>query len=65
MDAKSALKVINAGFTIIRCDDTPSARIKFKGKGSHEWTTLEKFTTKAARDRRFAELLEKDKYIND
>jgi hypothetical protein len=66
MDAKSQLKVIRAGFKIIRTDDQPSLRIKVKKRGSHEWTTLEKnFPSKAARDRRFNELLEDKNVISD
>jgi hypothetical protein len=64
MDKHSQAKVIAAGFTIIRADDQPSPRIKMKGK-SHEWVTLEKFETKAARDRRFTELLQDDNVISD
>ncbi len=64
MDKHSQSKVIAAGFTIIRADDQPSPRNKAKGK-SHEWKTLEKFDTKAARDRRFEELLEDDNVISD
>jgi len=56
MDSKSQHKVIAAGFTILRCDDHPP-RIKYKGKGQQEWLTLEKFATKAARDRAFNERL--------
>lgn len=65
MDSKSQQKVIAAGFTILRCDDHPSPRIKYKGKGQQEWLTLEKFETKAARDRAFNERLEKSNYISD
>jgi hypothetical protein len=65
MDSASQQKVIAAGFTIIRCDDTPSPRIKFKGKGTHEWATLEKFETKASRDRRYKELLTISSMISD
>lgn len=65
MDKQSQLKVINAGFTIIRSDDQPSPRIKYIGKDHHEWSTLEKFETKAARDRRIVELLKISTIIND
>ncbi len=58
MEQKSELKVMKAGFTIIRKDDQPSIRIKFKDNGSQNWTALEKFETKAARDRRFNQLME-------
>jgi hypothetical protein len=65
MDVTSQLKVINAGFTIIRCDDQPKPRIKVKGEGGHEWRTLENFDTKASRDRRFNELLNEPTFIMD
>lgn len=65
MDQISQQKTINAGFTIIRCDDQPSARIKYKWKGILSWKTLEKFPTKAERDRRFIELLKDQMIISD
>jgi hypothetical protein len=65
MDSLSQQKVVNAGFTIIRADDQPSPRIKCKMKGQREWKTFEKFETKAARDRRFKELMELSLVIND
>lgn len=65
MDKNSQAKVITAGFTIIRVDDQPTPRIKVKDGKSHEWRTFEKFETKAARNRRFAELLEDDNVISD
>lgn len=66
MDSQSQHKVIAAGFTILRSDDQPNIRIKYKGNGQSEWKTFEKpFESKAARDRRLKELLEKPKYISD
>ena len=65
MDAQSQQKVINAGFTIIRSDDQPTPRIKFKGLGSLEWKTLEKFSSKAERDRKMGALLEMEHIIAD
>jgi len=65
MDSRSQQKVITFGFTIIRRDDQPSPRIKYKGTGVCEWKTLEKFETKAARDRRFNELAEDPYFITD
>lgn len=65
MDKQSQLKVIAAGFTIIRSDDQPNTRIKHLNKDHHEWATLEKFETKAARDRRFKELMEISLIISD
>ncbi|OFX62681.1 MAG: hypothetical protein A2066_18785 [Bacteroidetes bacterium GWB2_41_8] len=65
MDQSSHLKVIAAGFTIIRTDDQPSPRIKVKDSSRHEWSTLRKFETKAARDREYKELLKLSMVIND
>jgi hypothetical protein len=66
MNAISQQKVIAAGFTIIRPDDYPNARIKVKRQGSHQdWVTLEKFETKAARDRRMTELLQLSLVVED
>lgn len=65
MDTNSQMKVMAAGFRIIRTDDQPTPRIKVKENGNYEWRALEKFETKAARDRRFKELLKDVKTIND
>ena len=65
MDERSQLKVIAIGFTILRSDDQPSARIKYKDKAHYHWKTLEVFETKAARDRRMALLLENSLIIED
>ncbi len=66
MDAKSQEKVINAGFTILRTDDYPTVRIKYKQKEvAEDWCTLERFPSKAARDRRLAKLLEQPFAIAD
>lgn len=65
MDQASQLKVIAAGFTIIRTDDQPSPRIKVKNKEHSEWATLKKFETKAARDREYKELMKLSTIIND
>lgn len=50
-------KIQKAGFKIIRTDDLPSPRIK-EWKSDSAWITVEKFGTKAERDRRFEELLQ-------
>ena len=50
-------KIQKAGFKIIRADDAPSPRIK-KWKSDSAWITMEKFDTKAARDRRMQQLLQ-------
>lgn len=66
MDTKSQTKVMAAGFRIIRKDDYPQPRIKAKIDGlSSEWKTLEKFNTKAARDRAFDEMLKDLMTISD
>jgi hypothetical protein len=65
MDANSQQKVIAAGFQIIREDDCPAVRIKVKNKEHREWATLEKFQSKAARDRRMKELLNDEMIISD
>lgn len=65
MDQISQQKYIKAGFIIIRCDDQPSSRIKYKGENVLSWKTLEKFSTKAERDRKFNKLLENQMIISD
>lgn len=68
MDTTSQEKVMAAGFKIIRKDDYPQPRIKIKAKGKAlniDWRTLEKFGTKAARDRAFAEMLKDGMTISD
>ena len=65
MDQESQMKVAAAGFTILRQDDYPTPRIKYKSKDQREWKTLEKFETKAARDRRYKEFLKMSMIIND
>lgn len=57
-------KVLKAGFTVIRTDDQPNIRIK-RLKRAGVWETLENFPTKAARDRKFKELLKDDLTIED
>lgn len=57
-------KIAAAGFRIIRADDYPLPRIK-EWKSDSSWTTLEKFDTKAARERRIRELLDDPKIIVD
>ena len=55
-----------AGFTIIRADDQPTPRIKHLVDSCGNWKTLEgDFKSKAARDRRFKELMKGKKVIND
>ncbi len=63
MESTSMEKLMAAGYTFIRTDDQPNIRIKYKKQGSGDWKTLEKFDTKAARERRIKELLNDDKII--
>lgn len=65
MDTTSQLKVIDCGFTILRVDDYPNIRIKYKDEDHKDWCTLEVFSTKSARDKAFKELLEQPHFIQD
>lgn len=56
MNTRDQDKIMAAGFIIIRPDDYPNIRIKYR-VGNGAWKTLEKFDTKDARDRRLKELL--------
>lgn len=62
-------KLIAAGFTIVRSGETNVPIIKkctvSSPLGNLSWTIMEKFTTKAARDRRLAELKTDHKVIVD
>lgn len=66
MNKKDSVKLLEAGFTIVRTQDVPPT-IKIltlkTGAGDTSWRILEKFDTKAARDRRMAELLLDDKTV--
>lgn len=55
-------KLKDAGFKILRSDDTPSPRIK-EWESDSAWRTLEKFDTKAARDRQLESLLKDPRII--
>ena len=65
MDQKSQMKVVEAGFVIIRKDDQPTPRIKYKSADQREWATLEKHERKRDRDKAFDELMKNELYIND
>lgn len=66
MEQSSWKKVLAAGFRIIRCDDSPSVRIKERSGSNGAWKTLESdFSSKAARDRRFKELMKDPMTISD
>jgi hypothetical protein len=65
MEAKSMKKLMEAGYTFVRPDDSPNARIKYKKQDSGDWKTLEKFDTKVARDKRLKQLLDLQFIIMD
>ena len=66
MDQASRIKVMKAGFSIIRADDYPSPRIKVLVNSCGDYKTLEDgFKSKAARDRRFKELMQEEHILTD
>ena len=66
MNTKDQIKLLKAGYLILRKDDTPTIRIKVKKYNTNEWQTFEKdFKTKAMRDRRMQELLQSDTTLED
>jgi hypothetical protein len=66
MDQKSQVKVLNAGFNIIRIQDEPVPVIKIKTKEQQEWHNYGKFENKAIRNRCFKTLLDTmPRYIAD
>jgi hypothetical protein len=65
MERRSMEKLMEAGYIFLRSDDSPNVRIKYRQKGSGDWKTLEKFETKAARERRLNQLLDSSMYIMD
>lgn len=65
MNISDQNKVKAAGFTIIRKDDHPVPRIKFSTGTNGGWATLEKYKTKAERDRAFQSLLDQKYIISD
>ena len=76
MQAKDQLKLLNAGFKVIRQSITPTYAggvvkgsiicIKYKDADHHEWCVLEKdFKSKAAVQRRVDELLKDQKIVED
>lgn len=57
---------MKAGFSIIRADDYPSPRIKVLVNSCGDYKTLEAgFKSKAARNRRFEELMSRDNILTD
>lgn len=66
MDGDSRIKVMKAGFQIIRADDQPNPRIKVLVDYCGNWKTLEgDFKSKAERDRRFKELMKESNILTD
>lgn len=65
MTQRDQLKVIRAGFTIIRRDEH-NLKIKMKNKEHSNWVTLYNgFASKAALNRKMNELLELNLMIED
>ena len=65
MNAKDQAKLLEARYTIIRRDDQPAIRIKYKDYNCREWRTLKKYETKAERDREADAMLESSFFIED
>lgn len=74
MTVQDQLKLLNAGYTIIRPDNQPKIRIKtlvlaqLRGMdyvNSASWKTLETYQTKAARDRALKDMLQSRMIILD
>lgn len=59
-------KIAAIGIMILRSDDNPTPRIKqYARSGAGVWKTLEKFPTKAERDRKMTVLLTNSNVIED
>lgn len=65
MNINSRNKLIKDGWKIIRKDDYPEPRIKIATGQNGAWRTLEKYKSKAERDRMFTILLSADKTIDE
>ena len=67
MNQADQRKLLNAGFTIVRPDNQPQIRMKYKDPKfvNHDYRTLENFPSLAARDRKLKELLEDPLIIMD
>lgn len=65
MNIDSRNKLIAHGWSVIRKDDYPQPRIKVATGMNGQWSTLENFKSKAARDRAFKQLLMAGKTIDD
>ena len=65
MTAKDQLKLLKAGFTIIRKEET-AMKIKFKTKEYREWRTLSGgYTSKASLQKEMDRLLESSDIVED
>lgn len=65
LHSRDVLKIIKAGFTILRADNE-NLKIKHKTKNVHDWTTYESgFKSKAELRRRMDDLLKLTKIIED
>lgn len=65
MTAKDQLKVIRAGFTIIRADEH-NLQLKYKDKNNLNWKILRSdFSSKAALNREKKEFLKMNLFIED
>lgn len=65
MTAKDQLKLLNAGFTIIRKNETDLC-IKYKSRDAPDWRILAKgFASRAALNRRMNEFLIDEKTVED
>lgn len=65
MNAQDQLKVINAGFTILRVD-WEKLQIKYKNKDRQEWSYLEdKYPSKASLKRDLAFMLQSKMAVED
>mgnify|MGYP001255356691 CR=1 FL=1 len=66
MNQTDQKKVLDAGFTIFRRQNEPKPIIKWLTlEHPYAWRKYEAFETKAARDRKMAELLKDKKHIED
>lgn len=65
MNIDSINKLIKKGWVVIRKDDYPEPRIKVATGSNGAWRTLEKYKSKAERDRMFNVLLTADNTIDD
>jgi hypothetical protein len=65
MDYQSRIKVVKAGFTIIRADLCYPLKIQCMRPGSKRFETWQNYPNQMERDKRFRELLDQPKFITD